>query len=288
MSMVLQIISNKYILLFLAFAAIFVGVCLFFGFFIEVNSLTRNKIKIKSKDMPEFWRGKKILFFSDLHLGKGMPDKRLYKFVEQMKKEGADLILFGGDLSEKAGKFEPEDIFVWRSILSRLRAPLGMYAVKGNHDTKNIQAATFFTEFLNSLGVTILDDESEVLEGLLLIGLQEMMHDFPDYDKSLKRHTAKDHDFAIVLLHQPDPAGKLAQTDLLAKPGLFLSGHSHNGQIRPFNLHLYKERHGRDYPFGLYDFPETENKLYTSRGLGTVHIHARFAAPPEYVVIELA
>ena len=280
------------------------------------------------------WESLQLLYFSDLHLGPGMPQKRLQKIISLMLEEEPELILFGGDMLEHGERFGERELALWTKELSQLKPRLGFYAVKGNHDSESPEAAAFLEKLYVQLGVRLLSNEAVDLGGLILVGLDEAMNGRPDLAAALSTlcsgdspensggHSSRensetfpgfvtetaaekkkpgrkqDSDAAcsalssaaaahktplLILEHCPDVVPTFAET---GRAELWLAGHSHHGQIRPFGLHLYKEKLGRDYPYGLYQLGE-KKQLYTSCGVGTVGIHARFGAAPEIIRLKL-
>ena len=280
------------------------------------------------------WESLQLLYFSDLHLGPGMPRKRLQKLISLMLEEEPELILFGGDMLEHGERFGERELALWIRELSKLKPRLGFYAVKGNHDSESPEAAAFLENLYAQLGVRLLSNEAVDLGGLILVGLDEAMNGRPDLAAALSTlrsgdssensggrssrensetfpglvtetaaeekkpgrkqesdtscstpsSTAAEQKTPLLILeHCPDVVPTFAET---GRAELWLAGHSHHGQIRPFGLHLYKEKLGRDYPYGLYQLGE-KKQLYTSCGVGTVGIHARFGAAPEIIRLKL-
>lgn len=259
--------------------------CLYYGFFIEVKRLDVRCLTIALKNLPPKWRGRKIVFFSDLHLGRGMPVERLEKVVDTILSENPDLILFGGDLSERAEKRTTEEKAAWLPILQKLEAPLGCFAVNGNHDTESPEAKVFFQEMISRTNFMPLHNEAIEIDGLLLVGLREMLNEQADLEAALASVDHAPGMPQLILFHQPDPVLRLSHSEEAER--LYLSGHSHNGQIKPFGLHLYREIEGHKLPYGLRQLPDPLSRIYTSPGVGTVKIHARFAAPKEILVLKL-
>lgn len=337
--------------------------CLFYGFFIEVNRFRVRELELhleglgldeqcpdelcpdgqrreglcrnglRTEGNSQSWESLRLLYFSDLHLGPGMPQKRLQKLLSLMLEEEPELILFGGDMLEHGERFGERELVLWTKELSKLKPQLGFYAVKGNHDSESPEAAAFLEKLYARLCVRLLSNEAVDLGGLVLVGLDEAMNGRPDLAAALsslcsgdspeysgrnsrgnsgtfpglvtetaaekKPGRKQDSDAAcsapnstvcseslsplLILEHCPDVVSKFAET---GRAELWLAGHSHHGQIRPFGLHLYKEKLGRDYPYGLYQLGERK-QLYTSCGVGTVGIHARFGAAPEIIRLKL-
>lgn len=276
-------------LIILALVLLAGAACLYWGFFIEVKRVRAQKYELKVPGLPPSWQDRKILLFTDLHVGDGLPLERLDYFLQLIVQEQPDLLLFAGDLSEAADFFTPEESQAYLQHLAPLKnlAPLGFYAVRGNHDTDSPAAEEFFDLALEAMGAEKLVNQGLLIEGLRVLGLDDHMYRQSDLAGALgQAEAAADQVWAnLILLHEPDPAAAYIQESKFREPTFFLAGHSHNGQIKPFGLHLYRARQGRKYPYGLYDFPPRQAQLLVSSGLGTVGIHARFAAPPEYVLI---
>lgn len=317
----------------LCFVLLAGAACLFYGFFIEVNRFRVRELELHLEGLrPD---GLQLLYFSDLHLGPGMPRKRLQKLISLMLEEEPELILFGGDMLEHGERFGERELALWTRELSKLKPRLGFYAVKGNHDSESPEAAAFLEKLYARLGVRLLSNEAVDLGGLILVGLDEAMNGRPDLAAALSTlcsgdssensggHSSRENSEALpglvtetaaeekkpgrkqdadaalcapssavcsetplpllILEHCPDVVPTFAET---GRAELWLAGHSHHGQIRPFGLHLYKEKLGRDYPYGLYQLGE-KKQLYTSCGVGTVGIHARFGAAPEIIRLKL-
>lgn len=260
--------------------------CFLYGFFLEVNRFKRKTLHLTSPVIPSVWEGRKILFFSDLHLGPGMPEKRLSALTQCLIQEKPDLILFGGDWIESRRRLSPsleEQAIPLLQSLSQ-SASLGCYAVRGNHDIGDRAAADLVRKLCQRAGIQLLENEQIQLEGLLLTGLS--CWSGGQSDISLAQPSPPSNSFQIVLLHEPDPAAHLHPSS----DTLILSGHNHNGQIKPLGFQIFPEEHALQYRHGFYSLenPKAKQWLYVSGGVGTVIIHARFLAPPEYLVLTLS
>lgn len=279
------------VIIILAILILIAGGCLYWGFKIEVKRVKAQTYQLELPNLPSVWQQRKIIYFSDLHVGEGLPLERLDYFIDLIRQEEPDILLFGGDLTEGAAYFTEVEQKAYLEGLARLRdlAPLGFYAVRGNHDCDAGASTEFFDLAMTAMGARKLANQGLIIDGLRLIGLDDYMFGHSDLPAALAQsESAEEQPVAnLILLHEPDPAASyIRQTDF-GETSIFLSGHSHNGQIKPFGLQLYHARYGKDYGYGLYDFPQEQAQLIVSAGLGTVGIPARFAAPPEYVVIQL-
>lgn len=180
----------------------------------------------------------------------------------------------------------------WADALSGLRAPLGVYAVLGNHDWRvggeEARAA------LEASGIAVLENDTRLLhphgaEPFWLAGLADQRveelgrgryrgHD--DLPGTLAR--IEDGSPAILLAHEPD-----IFPEVPARVGLTLSGHTHGGQCRlPLVGPLVvPSRYWRRYAYG--HIVESGRHLIVSGGLGYSGLPIRIGMPPEIVLVEL-
>jgi predicted MPP superfamily phosphohydrolase len=237
------------------------------------------RLSIRSPALPGLTapRPVTIAFFTDLHLspfGNKAAAERTLALLKALK---PDLILCGGDLIDARASEIANDL----KALAELEAPLGKFAVLGNHE--------YYAGLSNSLtayqmaGFTLLRAERvEPLPGLFIAGVDDLhgkaANDICFYDEDKALPPAGTPGTTILLKHKPvwgDEAKERAQ--------LQLSGHTHGGQIFPFHIlvHLFFKQ-----GFGLY--PEGEGRwLYVSRGSSTWGPMLRLFAPPEVTFITL-
>jgi predicted MPP superfamily phosphohydrolase len=262
------------------------------GFLVEPRQLTVTRLTIRSEQVPPAWDGRLIAFFSDAHLGSTYPPARLARLEAAILAAKPDLILFGGDLIDHRTPDDTDFIAEASAYLAALQAPLGKYAVAGNHDNRLRAEYRLMSAILDAGGFTVLDNQSVVLDGLWLGGLAESYFGQPDValtfsGAGLLAAPGAPSDlteplFRLLLMHQPDYAAGLPA----GSADLVLSGHSHNGQVALLGRPLITVYQGSQYPYGLYEL-ENGSRLVVSRGLGTVGLPVRFGAPPELVLITL-
>ncbi len=166
-------------------------------------------------------------------------------------------------------------------ILSELTAPMGIFAILGNHDQCNPQ---FITKSLENHGITLLRNYALHVERagarLWIAGVDDVLEGKPRLDESLR--TIARGETTVLLAHEPDFADAVKEYPV----DLQLSGHSHGGQIRlPFVGAPYLPKLARKYPRGLRRLGPLS--LYTNRGLGTIVIPVRFNCPPEVTLLTL-
>jgi predicted MPP superfamily phosphohydrolase len=224
---------------------------------------------------PQALDGLRIAQLSDLHLQGTWSVANLRQALRWVAQAQPDLIVCTGDFVN-----EPEDVELLEAELGGLHAPLGVYAILGNHDYWADPAA--LEQVLHRHGVTLLVNEHRVLEHsgarFVLAGTDEPWYGYADMQQTL---AGAPQALPILLLsHCPDFILAARQWGV----DLQLSGHSHAGHLAlpllgPAILPLL----GRRYYRGLYHCGESW--LYVSRGLGGRPL--RLGAPPEVTLIEL-
>ncbi|WP_312702291.1 metallophosphoesterase [Sedimentibacter sp.] len=272
-----KIFSFIFITIFIVFSA------LIYARFVEPNLLTVRYENMSSGLLNEDEDKLKILMFSDTHISSHFDENDLKRAVERINGEAADIVVFGGDLIDEFNTYENKDNIneLWE-ILSEIKAPSGKYAVYGNHDYGG-GAERVYAQIMENSGFMLLKNEKIQLNdyNINIIGMDDSI--FGDYDRETITGMLDKDRYNIVLSHEPDVIDFLLEYDA----DLFLSGHSHGGQINlPFldSLPLLAKKYTR----GLYSFDNfRQTKLYVNIGLGTSQIPMRFMAVPELTVITL-
>jgi uncharacterized protein len=244
----------------------------------------------------------RIAVIADLHAGgPNMLPRRVEGIVDAVEGLRPDLALFLGDLTA-SHRFLTERVPPARSaaILSRLRPPLGLHAVLGNHDWWD-DPATFrigrrhrpdIERVLLAAGIPVLENGAVRLRhggrGFWLAGLGSMWafggrigrwRGIDDLPATLAALT--DDAPAILLAHEPDIFPRVP-----ARVALTLSGHTHGGQVRLPGVGLrVPSNYGDRYAHG--HIVEDGRHLIVSAGLGTSGYPVRFGVPPEIVLVEL-
>jgi predicted MPP superfamily phosphohydrolase len=200
-------------------------------------------------DAPAGVRGKRLAQISDVHVGSRQPGF-LRRVVQRVNASNPDLTLITGDLIDFHNVTEAE-----LASLGTLRAPA--FFIIGNHERYvDLEA---ICERLRNLGITVLRNESVVFEDLQLIGIDDA-----DARNQVSRHlpalVAQPDKYRILLYHRPDGAEDAAAWGA----HLMLCGHTHNGQILPFNLLVR-----RIFPRILGRYQIEQLILYVSPGTGT-------------------
>lgn len=259
-------------------------------------------IKVKLNNLPDAFKGLRIVQISDAHLGSfvGQP-KQVLAALQAINDLKPDLILFTGDLVNSSSS-EAES---WIDAFANLEAPLGKFSIMGNHDyaeygefapgesKKDVQR---LHEIHSEMGFHLMLDEHIKIDRdgsqIVLAGVENWSKrsfgQKGDLDKALYGSNSENLT-TILMTHDPTHFEECVM-DGKAPVDLTLSGHTHGMQVgikidflginySPAKL-LYK-RWG-----GLYT--EGRQLLYVNRGFGVLAFRGRIGMPPEITVLELA
>ncbi len=205
-------------------AAVLIGVALVQGG--RAPAVTRYQVVLD--ELPQALNGTTVAIMSDLHLGAQLGADWLAARIAQVEALEPDLIVLLGDIFEGHGRPVPQLI----APFYRLEAPLGVYAVTGNHEFMgDSDAAVTMTE---KAGVVWLRDHwHQAAPGLLLVGVDDLTaRRYRDDSVGIVSRIlqARPAGAAILLSHTAWQAEEAAAVGI----GLMLSGHNHGGQIWPF------------------------------------------------------
>lgn len=255
-------------------------------------------IKVPIANLPRGLEGIRIAQLSDIHSGSFFNKTAVMGGIEMVMAEKPDLIFFTGDLvNNKASEVED-----YISVFSKLKAPLGIYSILGNHDygdytswpspkvkQANLENLKLAHKLMNW---QLLLDENRVLNidnsRLAIIGVENWgTGGFAQYGHLNEAYQgAQDADTRILLSHDP------SHWDAQVRPNhsdieLTLSGHTHGGQVGlewgslrwSFVQYRYKQW------AGLYQ--EGNQQLYVNRGFGYLGYPGRLGIRPEITILEL-
>jgi predicted MPP superfamily phosphohydrolase len=220
----------------------------------------------------------KILMASDIHLGALIGERREKKLLDIVREQKPDMVLLCGDLVD--GEIAP----VLRKNLGKhiqeINTPLGTYAILGNHEY--IGGIDKTLPYLQSINIKVLMDETVTLpDGIQLVGRN---------DRSAGRGSNGPKPLSellagidpskpvIVMNHQPFNLQEAADANV----DLHLSGHTHHGQLWPFN---YLTQAIFEVSWGLAKKGNTN--FYVSSGYGTWGPSVRVGNRPEVVIFKL-
>ncbi|THE15057.1 metallophosphoesterase [Bacillus timonensis] len=217
-------------------------------------------------DFPKSFKKLTIFFISDIHRREVSE-----KIIDEVKGK-ADIVIIGGDLTEKGVPFERV-----KKNLQLIHTVGPTYFVWGNNDYEVDYHE--LDSLLLSMGIKILDNTAlffETGEGekLALLGIDDIKQGRSRLDLALL-DAGNEASFKILVSHNPEIKNELKREN---KINLLLSGHTHGGQIRFWKFGLYPKG-GVEYKNGM--------TIFISNGYGTSGIPLRFGAPPETHLITL-
>lgn len=236
-------------------------------------------------DVPAAFDGLQIAFITDVHRSIFFTHGRIERIADRVNDLEPDLILLGGDYVYGSTSYG-DSCF---EALSRLRAPLGTYAVLGNHDYRvhdsDGRDPTRVLSAIEKTEITHLRNEGVWLEQagerIRLGGAADFWGDEPALDPVIAG-TSTD-DLVILVSHNPDYAEELPAGAV----DLVLAGHTHGGQVTFFGLwapHVPSE-YGQRYRTGLVRTDAAT--VVVSNGVGVIFPSVRFFARPQIVVVTL-
>ena len=248
----------------------------FYGYF-EARSVRNDTVTIKSPKIPREIGTLTIAQISDIHLGLIVRHGKLKKILQVVKEAEPDILVSTGDLvdgqiSNLAGLAE---------MLSSIKPRYGKFAITGNHEFyAGIDQALLFTE---KAGFTMLRGEMvTVADAINIVGIDDrtgkQMGVFKGGSEKDLLTGLPDEKFTLLLKHMP-----LVDKGAMGLFDLQLSGHTHKGQIFPFNF-VVKLLFPTDA--GLV-YLNNASLLYVNRGSGTWGPPIRFLSPPEVTIIKL-
>jgi len=235
------------------------------------------EIEFAFADLPPAFDGYTILHLTDIHVGQ--PPGLLDTVTKEFAKLKPDLVVMTGDYQTGG---TPNALITGREIqrlITAIDSTDGCLAIMGNHDRSDL------VPVLEDLGIRMLINESAEVrragDSLQFVGVDDV-HSFFTSDAPACLDKYRDG-FRIALVHSVDLASQAAN----AGYRLYLSGHSHGGQVclpggRPLITSLDSHRHLAAGQWQL------QNMLgYTNRGLGAQFPPVRFNCPGEAVMIRL-
>lgn len=233
-------------------------------------------ISSQEKSLP---RSLKIAFLTDLHAGPTTDARFFEQAFSAIAQAKPDLLLLGGDFISCRAKYISQII----PHLSACEAPLGKFAVFGNHDLWTDDA--YLRDRLIEAGVQVLINRQVRLpapfEMVSVCGIDDPWTGEADATLAFKDAQA----IRLLLMHAPDGLLLLGEQ----KFDLAFAGHTHGGQVALKDGTPILLPHGslsRDYHYGSFDVAEN-GKLIVSRGLGCSNLPVRINADPELVICTL-
>jgi len=243
----------------------------------EASTLRIDRQDVYLPQWPNGFDGIRILFLSDLHRRKIPENVRA-----ELRQEKFDLVLIGGDITEKGVSFA--QVGEQLEFLSSLGLS---YFVWGNHD--------YHVDFrqldilLREKKVNILDNRAVSFESngdrLWLVGIDDLSKNRDHLKMALS--DIDQPGYKLILCHNPAIVEKLNPADQVHA---VFSGHTHGGQICLPGLGPITAKRNSvvsKYLAGKYSLQDGQLTLFVSRGVGTSHVPLRLLAPPELHIFTL-
>lgn len=254
------------------------------AFWLEPSSLrlTRYDVAVGAPRLA----GLKVAVISDLHAGAPYIDTKKIDRVAAMTNDAhPDLILLTGDyvIQEVVGGHHMaiEEIV---AHLKTLKAPLGVYAVIGNHD--RWEDERHITRAFEAGGIPVLENSALQFrqrgQVLTLVGIGDHYSGGSNVKQALAG-VPKDAQ-ALCFTHSPD-----VFPDLPATCALTIAGHTHGGQVWLPILGRIAVAHQSDYGqrYAIGVIRENGKTLFVSPGIGTSGLPVRFRVPPEVSLVTI-
>lgn len=258
--------------------------------FFEARWLQIDQRTIASPSLPPLFDGLRIAFLSDIHAGWSFGRARVQKLVAQVNALHPDIIILGGDYAH-----DSDGAVAFFRDAPRFLAPMGVYAVPGNHDRVMPEAnLPLLLDAMREAGITPLCNTVLPLvrdrQRILLAGVDDYKVGHPDIAGIASQVRAKD--YVIFALHNPDGLPEsLAATDADGSPGwidLALCGHTHGGQVTLWGLRGIVHTNGQTRErYRTGQKREAGADILITNGVGTSFLPIRFFARPQVNLITL-
>jgi len=297
-------ITRRKFLRFLAGLSAFGTTTAAYGFGVE--PLLRLRVARYDITPPRWPRGfeLKIAAIADLHAcDPWMSLAHIETIVERTNALQPDIVVLLGDYVAGHRHMRRQvPAAEWAAALAKLKAPLGLYAILGNHDywddravQREGQGKIIARRALEDAGIPVYENDvvrlSKDSHPFWLAGLGDQLAYLParrfrpvhrvgvdDLDATLAKVT--DDAPVILLAHEPDVAMRVPK-----RVALQLSGHTHGGQVRLFGWSpVVPSRYGNRFAYGHV---KVNCDVVVSGGLGCSILPVRLGVPPEIVLVTL-
>lgn len=241
-------------------------------------STYRHRVEHHDVGMVGLGRPLDAAWLCDFHYGQFIREGSVAAWIDATLELTPDLVLLGGDMVDA---LTPRQHGPLLDQVARLRAPLGVFAIWGNHDTVRFRSERpRFEAALLDRGITVLHNRGVLVrDDLYLAGLDDLRTGRPDLRAALADRPARTP--CLLLSHNPDVLPQVP-TDV----DLTLCGHTHGGQVRlPWiGPIVTSSLYGRRFVEGWVEAPA---RGYVSRGLGVTQVPIRINCPPEITSLTL-
>jgi hypothetical protein len=254
--------------------------CVFFGLalatdvygLLNARWIRVRRVAVALAGLPDSWRGRTALLLSDLHLGNVNGPRFCRRVVAMADNLRPDIIFIPGDLFDGT-RADPDKL---AAPLKELAAPFGVFFTTGNHE--EFGSAAHYSDALTRTGFRVLSNEKVTVDGLHILGVPYHDSTFPiRLRATLEQLRPANGEASILLNHMPSRLPIVEQAGV----SLQVSGHTHGGQLIPFNW--FTRRVFGKFTYGLQRFGALQ--VFTSSGAGTWGPPMRVGTDPEMVLL---
>lgn len=277
------------ILSILCIISVIIAGVFFYGIYYSTDHVVIKNEIIHNTAIPASLNNKKIAFISDIKYNEFMNKKRLEKMMSSLASADPDIVIFGGDIfsDTKTKPIDSKTVKELTTILNKIKAPLGKFAVYGDTDLQDQESKKIVDKILFDSDFEILSNAKiKIRNGtnssITFIGLDPLINGNLNFKKTFEN--LSDEEFVIMITHCPD---LMNNSEINTKYiNVILSGHSLGGQIRlPIIGPLTKVEGAIHYTHNNYVINNTQ--LFVSNGLGTTNYDMRLFARPEITILHL-
>ena len=238
----------------------------------ERHHLVLTEAALPVRGLPRGFGGLRIALLTDVPHSSLVPPEDVVRAVELANAQRPDLVILGGDYVTMGDREFMEPV---AELLAPLSAPLGVFAILGNHDDDREMPAALVRHH-----IAVLKDQRTSLERrgdhLDLAGIRFWTREQANIERVVRGAEGP----VLLLAHDPRRLTDAAALDL---PGV-LSGHTHGGQIVIPGLGAVA---ARKYPVREGNGMLRDTSIFVSRGIGTVYVPIRINCPPEVAIVTL-
>lgn len=241
-----------------------------FGFYGGLKEPKINEVDIYLENLSN---PLKLAVLGDIHLNKTINKEFLSSLISKVNTAQSDALLIVGDMLD----LKVDELNDTLLPLKNVNMPI--FFVTGNHEFYH--GANDLVDAIKEVGVRVLENESIEFKGINLVGVHDMTglkfgYLKPDIDKAMSGTNKQIP--TVLMAHQPRYAAK----NLNDSVDLYISGHTHAGQIFPFSFFVWLQQ---KYVYGLY---KTKNsQIYITSGAGFWGAAMRVFAPKEIAILNL-
>ncbi len=277
--------------------AIFLLLAVVYGIVFGKNNFKVTHLDVYIENLPLAFDGVRIAHFSDTHLGGYCSTKPVQKGIDVISNLQPDLVVFSGDLVNNVA--EEAEKFI--SVFQKLKPPLGMYSVLGNHDMGDYRRwgtipekesnVEKLIEIKQEMGFNVLLNQHTFVklgnDSIMIAGVENWGE--PPFKKygDLQKALGKNAGYPFKLLISHDPSHWRNEIVPLTDIQLTFSGHTHGFQFGIITPYFKWSPVQWKYPEwnGLYQ--KGKQYIYVNRGFGFVGIPARIGISPEITMLTL-